>query len=92
MAQPSSLPSAGSPAYAQVRAKVIGYSDAALAVVKDGLAQELDVDPSDVDCVLADHFGLERCSCCGHWFDRPHCNTPDDSGGFECTSCANSSP
>lgn len=84
----SCLPLPASPAFVRVRSSLIGYSDATLVAQKERLAQELDLDESDLDAVLAEHFQLERCSCCGHWFDQAHCNIDDGAGGFECASCA----
>lgn len=74
--------------FARVRGLVLGYCDATLGAVKEQIAEELDVDASDLDAVLADQFQAERCTCCGHWFDRHHCNHDDGHGGFECGQCA----
>lgn len=74
--------------YAAVRNQVIGYNDAAITATKLRLAEELDVDESDLDAVLATEFNLERCSSCGHWFDKGDCAVDDGQGGYECAACA----
>lgn len=74
--------------YADVRNKVVGYNDAALTATKIRLAEELDVNEGDLDAVLADEFNLERCSSCGHWFDKGDCDRDDGKGGYECAACA----
>lgn len=74
--------------YADVRNKVVGYNDAALTATKSRLAEELDVDEGDLDAVLAEDFNLERCSSCGHWFDKADCAEDDGHGGYECSACA----
>ncbi len=71
-----------------VRASVLGYSDGVLAGTKARIAEELDLDASDMDAVLADRFNAERCTGCGHWFDRHQCDHHDGHGGFECGQCA----
>lgn len=74
--------------FRDVRARVLGYSDASLARTKEALADELGADASDMDAVLADNFQAERCTSCGHWFDKRDCCTDDRCGGFECAVCA----
>lgn len=74
--------------YESVRSRVLGYSDAVLLNVKESIAEELNIDSSDADAILANEFQLERCSCCGHWFDKSECKDDDGHGGFECADCS----
>lgn len=74
--------------FERVRSQVIGYNDACLVGTKDRIAEELDMDPGDVDEILVLQFHAERCACCGHWYDLDDCNIDNGSGGFECRDCA----
>lgn len=73
--------------YSIVRSRIFGYSDVVLNRTKDEIADELGVDGSDMDAVLADHFNVERCTGCGYWFDKSQCGHDDERGGFECNDC-----
>lgn len=67
---------------------MVGYSDATLGSAKMALAEQLEVDPSDLDAVLADRFALQLCTSCGHWFHARDCSHDDGQGGFTCRPCA----
>jgi hypothetical protein len=77
--------------FESVRSQVIGYNDACLVGTKDRIAEELDMDPGDLDELLVLQFHAERCACCGHWYDVADCNIDNGYGGFECRDCTNES-
>lgn len=67
---------------------VVGYSNATLGATKMALAEQLDVDPSDLDAILAGQYDLQLCTSCGHWFHARECEHDDGQGGFTCGPCA----
>lgn len=74
--------------FSDVRRQVLGYCDAALGPTKQRIAEMFQIDASDVDALLADDFNAERCSDCGHWFDKSGCTTYDGHGVYMCVSCS----